>query len=90
MWLVESWSGMDIANCVSEGGEEGAGGWDGLPVACQLPLSSPFSLLYPAYFLEVLCYAAWGSPQVSQALSSARPRWEALDSMEGRGRKWAV
>lgn len=86
MWLVESWSGMDIAVSVREVRTEVQEGG----VACLLPASLgsvlpsvPF--LYSTHFLEAL-----GSPRVSQALSSERPGWEAPDPMEGRGRKWTV
>ena len=47
-WLVEPWSGVGIANCVSEGG--------GMPVACSLGLTLPapsFTLLTPGGL--VLC-----------------------------------
>lgn len=84
MWLVESWSGMDIANCVSEEDEDrSAAGWDCLPVACHSRLNSPF-------FTPLTFWKLWGSPRVSQTLSSARPRREALDPMEGIGRKCAL
>lgn len=55
MWLVGSWRGMDIAGCVSEGGEDrGAAGWGGLSVALHSWPNSPFSLLYPTHFLGPL------------------------------------
>lgn len=83
MWLVEWWSGMDIVNCVSEGGEGGCrkAGW----LAGGLPLLARFSLQSP--LPRSLSGSLEGSPQFSQALSSAGPGWEALDPMEGRGKK---
>lgn len=84
MWLVESWSGMDIAVSVREVKTEVQEGG----VACLLPASLgsvlpsvPF--LYSTHFLEAL--------GISTGLSgSERPGWEAPDPMEGRGRKWTV
>lgn len=57
---VMEWNGH---SCVSEGGEDrGAGGWGGLPVACQSRLSSPFSPL-------PLLHSLSGSLGISTGLS---------------------
>lgn len=77
MWLVESWSGMDIANCVSEGGEDRVqeGG-----MACLWPASFR-SVLPSVSFTQLTFWKSCAMP-LGGLHRSLRP--SALLGLDGR------